>query len=173
MVYLCKSGENPSIHPLIQEISYIHDYDLENGVKVTKTVAYLKPVKMVYPLKSEEYPSICSRNISFLAIKSTLQYYDLENGVKVTKTVTYLKPVKMIYPLKSDEYPSICSRNISFLAIKSTFGSGRRRSVAPSVGHLIRKSGVLGSIPGLATYFRFSFHFCKKGSCQLLAKVCA
>ena len=45
--------------------------------------------------------------------------------------------------------------------------------VAPSVGHETRKSGVLGSIPGLATYFRFSFRFFKKGSCQLLAKVCA
>ena len=45
--------------------------------------------------------------------------------------------------------------------------------VAQSVGHLSRKSGVLGSIPGLATYFRFSFRFFKKGSCQLLAKVCA
>ena len=43
--------------------------------------------------------------------------------------------------------------------------------VAQSVGHLTRKSGVLGSIPGLATYFRFSFRFFKKGSCQLLAKV--
>ena len=32
---------------------------------------------------------------------------------------------------------------------------------------------LLGSIPGLATYFRFSFRFFKKGSCQLLAKVCA
>ena len=32
---------------------------------------------------------------------------------------------------------------------------------------------VLGSIPGLATYFRFSFRFFKKGSCQLLVKVCA
>ena len=40
-------------------------------------------------------------------------------------------------------------------------------------GHLTRKSGVLGSIPGLATYFHFSFCFFKKGSCQLLAKVCA
>ena len=29
--------------------------------------------------------------------------------------------------------------------------------VAQSVGHLTRKSEVLGSIPGLATYFRFSF----------------
>ena len=38
---------------------------------------------------------------------------------------------------------------------------------------LTRKSGVLGSIPGLATYFRFSFRFFKKGNCQLLAKVCA
>ena len=45
--------------------------------------------------------------------------------------------------------------------------------VAQSVGHLTRKSGVLGSIPGLAKYFRFSFRFFKKGSCQLLAKVCA
>ena len=42
-----------------------------------------------------------------------------------------------------------------------------------SVGHLTRKSGVLGSMPGLATYFRLSFRFFKKGSCQLLAKVCA
>ena len=45
--------------------------------------------------------------------------------------------------------------------------------VAQSVGHLTRKSGVLGSIPDLATYFRFFFRFFKKGSCQLLAKVCA
>ena len=45
--------------------------------------------------------------------------------------------------------------------------------VAQSVGHLTHKSGVLGSIPGLATYFRFSFRFFKKGSCQLVAKVCA
>ena len=45
--------------------------------------------------------------------------------------------------------------------------------VAQSVGHLTHKSGVLGSIPGRATYFRFSFRFFKKGSCQLLAKVCA
>ena len=51
-----------------------------------------------------------------------------------------------------------------------TYQQGR---VAQSVGHLTRKSGVLGSIPGLATYFRFSFRFFKKGSCQLLAKVCA
>ena len=42
-----------------------------------------------------------------------------------------------------------------------------------SVGHLTPKSGVVGSIPGLATYFRFSFCFFKKGSCQLLAKVYA
>ena len=45
--------------------------------------------------------------------------------------------------------------------------------VAQSVGHLSRKSGALGLIPSLATYFRFSFRFFKKGSCQLLAKECA
>ena len=52
--------------------------------------------------------------------------------------------------------------------IISSLSPGR---VAQSVGHLTRKSGVLGSIPGLATYCRFSFLFFKKGSCQLLAKV--
>ena len=50
---------------------------------------------------------------------------------------------------------------------------GHLTRVAQSSGHLTRKSGVLGSIPGLVTYFRFSFRFFKKGSCQLLAKVCA
>ena len=45
--------------------------------------------------------------------------------------------------------------------------------LAQSVGHLTYKSEVPSSIPGLATYFRFSFHFFKKDSCQLLAKVCA
>ena len=44
---------------------------------------------------------------------------------------------------------------------------------AQSVGHLTRKSEVMGSIPSLATYFRFSFRFLMKGSCQLLAEVCA
>ena len=46
--------------------------------------------------------------------------------------------------------------------------------VAQSVGHLTRKSGSwVRSGTDLATYFRFSFRFFKKGSCQLLAKVCA
>ena len=45
--------------------------------------------------------------------------------------------------------------------------------VVQSVGHLTRKSEVLGAIPGLATYFRFSFRCFKRGSCQLLAKECA
>ena len=34
--------------------------------------------------------------------------------------------------------------------------------IAQSVGHLTRKSGVLGSIPSLATYFCFSFAFSRR-----------
>ena len=41
--------------------------------------------------------------------------------------------------------------------------SGEPGRVAQSVGHLTRKSEVLGSIPGLATYFRFSFRFFQEG----------
>ena len=43
--------------------------------------------------------------------------------------------------------------------------------VTQSAGHLTRKSGVLGSIPGLATYFLLPLF--QEGSCRLLAKVCA
>ena len=60
--------------------------------------------------------------------------------------------------------------NNSNILFSAQFPPGR---VAQSVGHLTRKSEVPGSIPGLATYFRFSFRFFKTGSCQLLAKVCA
>ena len=35
-------------------------------------------------------------------------------------------------------------------------------TVAQSVGHLTRKSGVLGSIPGLATYFRSPSAFSRR-----------
>ena len=79
---------------------------------------------------------------------------------------------------KQCRYRSACAQyvqsnqSLSFLLILMHLNIGLGR-VALSVGHLTHKSGVLGSIPGLATYFRFSFRFFKKGSCQLLAKVCA
>ena len=62
---------------------------------------------------------------------------------------------------------------VDVLILMTMFPMWKPDRVAQSVGHLTRKSGVLGSIPGLATYFRFSFRFFKKGSCRLLAKVCA
>ena len=46
---------------------------------------------------------------------------------------------------------------------KNDFLTKQLGRVAQSVGYLTRKSGVLGSIPSLATYVRF----------WLLAKVCA
>ena len=75
--------------------------------------------------------------------------------------------------IEQQSYRSVCeftlsNQNVSFFTHIQEPGR-----VAQSVGHLTRKSGVLGSIPGLATYFRFSFRFFKKGSCQLLAKVCS
>ena len=81
--------------------------------------------------------------------------------------IVFLPPVTIVRghrDLSLSVYLSVCSSRYS------TELPGR---VAQSVGHPTRKSGVLGSIPGLATYFRFSFRFFKKGSCQLLAKVCA
>ena len=49
------------------------------------------------------------------------------------------------------------------LAALITFFVHPAGRVAQSVGHLTRNSWVLGSIPGLATYFRFSFPFFQEG----------
>ena len=70
--------------------------------------------------------------------------------------------------MKNNFYPRHYAEG--YIAFVSPFVPGR---IAQSVGHLTLKSGVLGSIPGLATYFRFSFPFFKKSSCQLLAEVWA
>ena len=76
--------------------------------------------------------------------------------------------------LSEDDWLILTLTVISFQLVEVTdLRHNTPGRVAQSVGHLTRKSGVLGSIPGLATYFRFSFRFFKKGSCQLLAKVCA
>ena len=45
------------------------------------------------------------------------------------------------------------------LSLNSPCYAGPRSAI---IGHLTRKSGVLGSIPGLATYFRFSFCFSRR-----------
>ena len=49
-------------------------------------------------------------------------------------------------------------------------GPGRK---AQSVARLTQEPDVPGSIPGPATYFRFSFRWLKQGSGQLQAKICA
>ena len=64
-----------------------------------------------------------------------------------------------------DFLPTLAQKHFYYKILTTQNLPGR---VAQSVGHLTRKSGVLGSIPGLATYFHFSFRFFKKGSCQLL-----
>ena len=93
-------------------------------------------------------------------------YFEIERKL-------YLKPYFIRRPnmLKFGEL--LKSNDVNILTKLSKFIQIMPGRVAQSVGYLTRKSGVLGSIPGLATYFRFSFRFFKKGSCQLLAKVCA
>ena len=72
------------------------------------------------------------------------------------------------------KWHTVIAQKLAYLAhICSSVLSREPGSVAQLVGHLTGKSEVLGSIPSLATYFCFSFRFFKKGSCQLLAKVCA
>ena len=84
--------------------------------------------------------------------------------------ISVISIFSFVYGLQTVEAYSDCG--LTKVLYASVFISLPGR-VAQSVGHLTRKSGVLGSIPGLATYFRFSYRFFKKGSYQLLANVCA
>ena len=79
---------------------------------------------------------------------------------------------EILFPVSVSVCSTVCFRVLNFINLNKSLYLGPGR-VAQSVGHLTRKSRVLCSIPGLATYFLFSFRFFKKGSCQLLAKVCA
>lgn len=54
------------ICPLFQKISYIQDYYLENEDKVTENLTCPKPVMLICPCRSDDFPSTDSRNISFL-----------------------------------------------------------------------------------------------------------
>ena len=67
-----------------------------------------------------------------------------------------------IYNSSSSECLLITNKYIYIIKVKLSFIVQQPGRVAQSVGHLTCKSGVLGSIPGLATYFRFSFRFFKK-----------
>ena len=68
-----------------------------------------------------------------------------------------------------DRYSYTAYRNI----LKETLITDWLSCVTQSIARLTREVEVPNSISGLATYFRFSFRFFKKGSRQLLAKVCA
>ena len=66
------------IHPLVQKIFHLQEYDIENEIKVTKIKSALKPVSLIYLCKFGENPSTGSKDIP-------LTRHDLENWIKVTK----------------------------------------------------------------------------------------
>ena len=79
-----------------------------------------------------------------------------------------------LQPGVKDQFKGPSGAFVTYCYNISCYTLGMPGRIAQSSGHLTHKSaGVLGSIPGLATYFCFSFRFFKKGSCQLLVKVCA
>ena len=90
-------------------------------------------------------------------------------------TYLHVKEISKIYPYYAPWPGAMINTHYLELPLSRTniHGSKGPGRIAQSVGHLTCKSEVLGSIPGLATYFRFSFRCFKRGSCQLLAKVCA
>ena len=125
-----------------------------------------------------------SQSISFAALPfpTVMKRYPYTAGLTEFPSHWMTKPVCDLgtFQQLSAPKPSV-SNHLSMVSLKYkdwvviivSFIVLRPGRVAQLVGHLTHKSGVLGSIPCLATYFRFSFRFFKKGSCQLLAKVSA
>ena len=77
----------------------------------------------------------------------------------------------------SNVYLALCCAYFHPLPLQSvihiSFPHHEPSRVAQSVAHLTQEPKVPGPIPGPAAYFRFSFRWFKKDSCQLLAKECA
>ena len=93
---------------------------------------------------------------------SRLSASGLDNKmIQLNKFYIYFVHKIFLYKAPKSEKGNSTTNRLQDLLKTNKVRPGR---VAQSAGHLTRKSGVLGSIPGLATYFRFSFRFFKKGS---------
>ena len=106
----------------------------------------------------------------YVFVSSSLLQWNMKSFYNGSTLKERVCSKKILWTKNHSEWSKNQKKQSSFTCSSKLTEAGR---VAQSVGHLTPKSGVLGSIPGLATYFRFPFRFFKKGSCQLLAKVCA
>ena len=97
--------------------------------------------------KISEVMSSCSRCVDRLKNSGYWYLNKMSNYSVHLDHLVMLSTSVEIFPAKMFKHAS-CS------SMLDTLQPGR---VAQSVGHLTSKSEVLGSIPGLATYFRFSF----------------
>ena len=71
---------------------------------------------IIYPCMSGEYPSIGSRNISFLGkFKIWKLAFYLENVINVIKTTGSLGTIHEVYLCKAGSNQANCSQDISFL----------------------------------------------------------
>ena len=84
----------------------------------------------------------------------TLFHYILKDKCSTLSSIMF-KSWKILYSSKDKNI--FISRQSNMNLSKTKLNIGTPGRVAQSVGHLTGKSEVLGSIPGLVTYFRFSF----------------
>ena len=104
--------------------------------------------------KTEKFLHKYSHYFQFLLCRECAQVIPTESG-KVVNIYDQHHLHLCANREDADQPPPPCSLfRVSCFSSPEQSMPGR---VVQSVGHLTRKSEVLGSIPGLATYFRFSF----------------
>ena len=81
--------------------------------------------------------------------------------------------LSLMMKVLTDFLPTIEISTAFYSFLSSIFCLQAPGRVGRSAGHLTRKSGVLGRYPVWQHTFVSPSAFFKKGSCQLLAKVCA
>ena len=123
-------------------------------------ISHTKDTKHICAVCGARFASIYNLHRHAETLHLHLKSFKCDLCEKTFKRKAYLSD--HIYRYHKNPYNHILSMAEGFQKIAGKCGRveylmpGR---VAQSVGHLTRKSGVLGSIPGLATYFRFSFRF--------------
>ena len=120
-----------------------------------------------FTLRYQFFGMTCNFEILGVDCIKSIQRNQYKIFLNTCTTLTKITKKNIFDNLPKTTFSEI-NKHFFLFCFSSTAYIHTRGRVAQSVGHLTRKS-----VPSLATYFRFSFRFFKKGSCQLLAKVCA
>ena len=138
---------------------------------------FMRPKSLsTWPLQEYYFSVCCMHMYSFAGLIKLMS----ESLQSLTATLVPLFPAYwslyahcLVYWLEEIDGTVAACKSWTHDSLKENRKLNPLGRVVQSIACLTQEPEVPCPYPDPATYFRFSFHWFKKGSCQLLAKVCA